>query len=104
MALDGTISRVDGLLGERRFEEAAKLLLDAAGAGETAAIAELAHWRIAGNLIRRDLAEARRLFSAAASQGDEGSALLHAAFLAAGVGGPDDWPGAVEALRALAHR
>ena len=104
MALNGTIGRVDSLLGERRFDEAAKLLFAAAGAGETAAIAELANWRIAGNLIRRDLAEARRLLSAAASRGDEGSALLHAAFLAAGVGGPDDWPGALGALRALAHR
>lgn len=104
MALDGTIGRVDRLLGERRFEEAARLLLAAAGAGETAAIAELAHWRIAGNLVRRDLAEARRLFATAAAKGDEASALLHAAFLAAGVGGPDDWPGALAALRALADR
>jgi prolyl 4-hydroxylase len=102
--LDGTIGRVDGLLKERRFEEAARLLLAAAGSGETAAIAELAHWRIAGNLIRRDLPEARRLLAVAAARGDEGPALLHASFLAAGVGGADDWPGALAALRALAGR
>jgi prolyl 4-hydroxylase len=104
MASGGTIDRVDRLLGERRFEEAARRLLAAAGAGETAAIAELAHWRIAGNLVRRDLAEARRLLAVAASHGDEGSALLHASFLAAGIGGPDDWPGALAALRGLAAR
>jgi prolyl 4-hydroxylase len=104
MASGGTIDRVDRLLGERRFEEAARLLLAAAGAGETAAIAELAHWRIVGNLVRRDLPEARRLLAVAASRGDEGPALLHASFLAAGVGGPDDWPGALAALRALAGR
>jgi prolyl 4-hydroxylase len=100
----GTIDRVDRLLGERRFEEAARLLLAAAGAGETAATAELAHWRIVGNLIRRDLAEARRLLGIAAARGDDGSALLHAGFLAAGVGGADDWSGALAELRALAAR
>jgi prolyl 4-hydroxylase len=104
MAPGGTIDRVDGLLGERRFEEAARLLLAAAGAGDTAAIAELAHWRIAGNLVRRDLTEARRLLGLAASEGDDEAAFLHAGFLASGVGGPDDWPGALAALRALATR
>jgi hypothetical protein len=44
MASGGTIDRVDGLLGERRFEEAARLLLAVAAAGETAATAALAHW------------------------------------------------------------
>ena len=104
MASGGTIDRVDGLLAERRFEEAARLLFAAAGSGETAAIRELAHWRIAGNLIRRDLAEARRLFGLAGGRGDDQSALLHSAFLAGAVGGPDDWPGALASLRALAKR
>jgi prolyl 4-hydroxylase len=101
MAPGGTIGQVDALLAGRRFPEAARLLLAAAGAGETEAIAELAHWRIAGNLIRRDLAEARRLLGLAAARGNGPSALLHAAFLAGGVGGPDDWPAALARLRAL---
>lgn len=78
------------------------MLLDAAAAGETAAVAELAHWRIVGNLVRRNLPEARRLLASAGAGGDRTSALLHAAFVAAGVGGPDDWPGALALLRALA--
>ncbi|MGA9580577.1 MAG: 2OG-Fe(II) oxygenase, partial [Allosphingosinicella sp.] len=81
-----------------------RLLLAAARSGEAAATAELAHWRIVGNLIRRDLAEARRLLGAAAAKGDDDSASLHAGFLAAGVGGPDDWPAALDSLRALAKR
>jgi len=104
MVAGSTIGRVDALLAARRFAEAARLLLAAAEAGETAAIAELAQWRIVGNLIRRDLPEARRLLGAAAAGGDNGSALLHAGFLAAGVGGPDDWAGALTELRALARR
>jgi prolyl 4-hydroxylase len=104
MAPGGTIGQVDALLSARRFAEAARLLLAAAEAGETAATAELGHWRIAGNLIRRDLPEARRLFGMAGGGGDDSSALLHAGFLAAGVGGPDDWPGALAGLRALAKR
>lgn len=104
MTADGTLERVDGLLAERRFAEAARMLLAAAEAGETAAIAELAHWRIVGNLVRRDLPEARRLLEVAGSRGDEPSALLHAGFLASGVGGPEDWSGALAGLRSLAAR
>jgi prolyl 4-hydroxylase len=104
MALGGTIGQVEALLAARRFPEAARLLLAAADAGETAAVAELAHWRIAGNLIRRDLPEARRLLGMAAAKGDDTSAFLHAGFLAGGFGGADDWPAALAALRALAKR
>ncbi len=102
MAPGGTIGQVEALLAARRFAEAARLLLAAAGSGEVAAIAALAHWRIAGNLVRRDLPEARRLLGAAAAAGDDESGLLHAGFLAAGVGGPDDWPAALAALGGLA--
>jgi prolyl 4-hydroxylase len=104
MASGGTIDQVEALLAGQRFAEAARLLLAAAAAGETAATAELAHWRIVGNLIRRDLAEARRLLALAAAEGDDGAALLHAGFLASGVGGSDDWAAALAALRALATR
>lgn len=104
MAATATIAEVEALLAARRFADAARRLLAAAAAGERAAMAELAHWRIAGNLVRRDLAEARRWLGEAASRGDEDSALLHAGFLAAGVGGSDDWPAALEALRGLAGR
>ncbi|HEX8308920.1 MAG TPA: 2OG-Fe(II) oxygenase [Allosphingosinicella sp.] len=104
MAALGTIGQVQALLGERRVAEAARLLIRAAQAGEPAAQAGLAHWRIAGDIVRRDLAEARRLLGLAGASGDPESALLNAYFLASGVGGADDWPGAVAALVALAPK
>jgi prolyl 4-hydroxylase len=104
MAAGATIGEVERLLGERRFAEAAAHLIRAAGTGDPAAEAALGQWRIAGNVVRRDLAEARRLLASAASKGDSRSALLHAYFLAAGVGGGEDWPGAVAALTAIAPR
>lgn len=100
-----TIDRVQALLGERRFAEAATLLIRSAGAGEPAAQAALAHWRIAGGIVRRDLPEARRLLALAGANGDADSALLHAYFLASGTGGPDSWREALAALTAVAtHR
>ncbi|HEX8467507.1 MAG TPA: 2OG-Fe(II) oxygenase [Allosphingosinicella sp.] len=104
MAALGTIDQVQALLGERRVAQAAQLLIPAAEAGDPAAQAVLAHWRIAGDIVRRDLAEARRLLGLAGSGGDPEAALLNAYFLAAGVGGADDWPGALAALTALASR
>jgi prolyl 4-hydroxylase len=101
MVPGGTIDRLEALLREQRFAEAAPLLIRAAGEGEASAQAALAHWRIAGNVVRRDLAEARRLLGLAGAQGDCDSALLHAYFLAAGIGGPDNWPEAHLALKAL---
>lgn len=102
MASGGTIAQVEALLGARRPADAARLLIGAAAAGEAGAAAALAHWRIAGNIVRRDLAEARRLLALAGARGDRDSALLHAYFLAGGVGGPDDWPAALAVLGALA--
>lgn len=104
MASGETIRRVEALLGERRFAEAAPLLIRAAASGDASAQAALAHWRIVGNIVRRDLAAARTLLGRAGAAGDRESALLHAYFLASGTGGPDDWPSAVAALRALAPR
>ncbi|HEX8124130.1 MAG TPA: 2OG-Fe(II) oxygenase [Allosphingosinicella sp.] len=104
MASLGTISQVRALLGERRVAEAARLLIRASEAGDPAAQAGLAHWRIAGDIVRRDLAEARRLLGLAGAGGDRESALLNAYFLAAGVGGADDWPRAMAALVALAPK
>ncbi|HET9428917.1 MAG TPA: hypothetical protein VFO69_11215, partial [Allosphingosinicella sp.] len=103
MATSGTIDEVQALLRAGRLADASRRLLAAAAADEPEAAATLAHWRIAGNVIRRDLPEARRLLGLAAAQGDMDSALLHAAFLASGVGGPDDWPDALELLRGLAR-
>ena len=104
MASGGTIPQTEALLRDRRFAEAAGLLIRAAESGETQAAAALAQWRIAGTIVRRDLAEARRLLALAGAKGDSGAALLHAYFLAGGTGGPDRWGEALRALDRLARR
>jgi prolyl 4-hydroxylase len=104
MAASGTMSQVGALLQARRYGEAARRLTAAAAAGEPDALAELAQWRIAGDIVRRDLAAARALLSRAGGAGHREAALLHASFLASGTGGPDDWTGALAALAALAPR
>jgi prolyl 4-hydroxylase len=102
MASAPAIDQVQSLLSERRFAEAAALLIRAASQGDAAAQAALAHWRIVGNLVRRDLAEARRLLGQAGARGDRDAELLHAYFLAGGTGGQDSWPEALARLEALA--
>jgi prolyl 4-hydroxylase len=104
MAADDMTIRIDALLNGGRHAEAARLLIAAAAAGETAALAQLAMWRIAGSIVRRDLAKARALLAAAAAKGDIASALLHASFLASGTGGEAQWAAALAALETLAGR
>jgi prolyl 4-hydroxylase len=104
MAQDVTLTRVQALLGARRFAEAAQQLAFAARAGNVDAIVELAQWCIAGNIIPRDLAEARRLLGQAGAAGHEDAALLHASFLASETGGEPDWAAALATLEALASR
>jgi len=97
-----TLVRVGALLERGEAAEAARTLMLAAASGDAAAVAELARWRVAGNVVRRDLAAARALFARAAEAGDAEAALVHAHFLASGTGGPSDWPGALASLRRLA--
>ncbi|HEU0099980.1 MAG TPA: 2OG-Fe(II) oxygenase [Allosphingosinicella sp.] len=104
MAGEEIIVRVEALLQGGRAAEAARLLESAAEAGQAAALVRLASWRIAGNVVRRDLAKARSLLAAAGERGDSGAALLHASFLASGTGGEADWPAALAALRRLAPK
>ena len=104
MAADEAMVRVEALLRGGRHDEAARLLIAEAEAGKPGALAGLALWRIAGDIVRRDLGEARALLGAAAARGDDAAALLHACFLAAGTGGEADWPEALAALARLAPR
>lgn len=104
MVQHGTDAQVEALLLQGRHADAARLLFTSAAGGSPSACARLAEWRIAGNIVRRDLAAARALLGRAAAGGDRDAALLHAAFLAAGVGGDDDWRAARSALAALARK
>lgn len=104
MAVRADIGQVEALLRARRFGEAARMLIGLADGGDAIALAELAGWRIGGDLIRRDLAEARKLLGKAAAGGDDKSALLHASFLAAGVGGAPSWQAALAEIVRLAPK
>jgi len=97
------LQQVHALVEARRLPDAASLLVGAATRGEADAMIELAHWRIAGDIVRRDLAAARSLLGRAAEAGSSDAALLHAQFLASGTGGADDWAAAVAIIEALAR-
>jgi prolyl 4-hydroxylase len=90
------------LAAEGRVDEAAECLTRAAQAGEGDALVTLATWRVQGNLIRRDLAEARSLMARAAAAGRKDAALLHAYFLANATGGDSEWGRARDLLSSLA--
>ncbi|HEX8261767.1 MAG TPA: 2OG-Fe(II) oxygenase [Allosphingosinicella sp.] len=104
MAADDMMVRIDALVGGGRHAEAARLLMAAAAGGDPAALSQLGFWRVAGSIVRRDLAKARALFAEAAAKGDSGAALIHASFLANGTGGEAQWPEALAALRRLAGK
>jgi prolyl 4-hydroxylase len=91
-------AQADALLAAGRALEAYRLLTAAQARVDPEALFALADWRLAGQVIRRDLAAARDLFRRAAEAGHEEGARNHAAFVANGTGGPPDWPGALELL------
>ncbi len=87
-----------------RAAEAILLLNQAAGAGDGDALFTLAMWRLAGQLMPRDLAQARDLFRRAGEAGRADAAKIHVNFLAGGTGGPADWGAALARLETLAKR
>lgn len=70
---------------------------------EAAALFEAAAAKLRGDGGARDLAGARELFREAGGAGRVDAAVIYANLLAAGVGGPRDWPGALRLLAALAE-
>jgi prolyl 4-hydroxylase len=96
------LPQVEAFLQAGQAAEAARRLALAAAGGDVPAMAELGRWRVAGDLVRRDLAAARALFRRAADAGDRDAALVHACFVANGTGGAADWSSALGAVRALA--
>ena len=104
MAGSSLIDRLSALAGEGRLAEAADILARGAETGDPEALIELACWRIEGAIVRRDLTAARDLLGRASDGGRDDATLLHAYFLAAGVGGPLDWPAARRAIEALVPR
>ena len=92
------------LLERGDVQGAATLLKQAEQAGDALAARELASWLLEGRVVRRNLAESRAYFERAADLGDERSAAIARAFIAGGVGGPSDWPRAMDLLRSAAAK
>jgi prolyl 4-hydroxylase len=81
-----------------------RLLEQAMAAGDGMAAATLADWRMAGQLVRRDIAAAQALYGRALALGIEAAAGPYFALLASGAGGAQrDWRGTL-ALLAERHR
>lgn len=79
--------------------EACRLLEQAGAAGDGRAAATLADWRMAGQLVRRDIGEAQALYRRALELGVDAAAGPYLALLASGAGGaPRDWPGVLALL------
>lgn len=72
--------------------------------GDGEALAMRALWLVEGRLLPRDLIAARADLIAATDVGHMGAARMLAGFLASGVGGTRDWPGALALLDAWASR
>lgn len=99
-------ARAQQLAQAGRISDAFRLLTAAVSARDAAAAAELADWRLSGQIIRRDLAAARDLYGQAARFGLDAAAPVHIAMLANGAGGaiPRLWAEAIAALRLRAAR
>jgi len=92
--------RASALATKGAIAEGYQLLQQAAAGGDGYAAALLADWRLAGQFIRRDLGEARRLYGLAWQLGITGAAAPHIALLASGAGGCGrDWQAAMQRLR-----
>jgi prolyl 4-hydroxylase len=74
--------------------EACRLLEQAMAAGDGLAAATLADWRMAGQLVRRDIGQAQALYGRALELGVDAAAGPFLALLASGAGNAvRDWPG-----------
>jgi prolyl 4-hydroxylase len=79
--------------------DACRLLEQAVSTGDGMAAATLADWRMAGQIVRRDIAAAQALYGRALELGVEAAAGPYFALLASGPGGaPRDWRGTLERL------
>lgn len=87
-----------------RTAEARTMIERGVAADDPQACYALGLWRIEGTHVPRDLAEARRLVARAERLGLKFAARTLAAFLAAGIGGARDWPGALALLQRWADR
>lgn len=94
----GTAAQALAML-QRGDTDAAQALVGAGCArGDDGALAMRALWQVEGRLMPRNLVAARADLAAASHAGHMGAARMLGGLLAAGVGGPRDWRGALALL------
>src|SRR5690242_9972396 len=91
-------AQAEALAAAGRPLEAYRLLSGLEAGRDPEALFSLANWRLAGKVVRRDLAAARDLYRRAAEAGHREAARIHIAFVGNGTGGPADWPAALALL------
>ena len=94
----------DQLAQAGRAPEAILMLNRVAQSGNADALFTLGMWRLAGEHMPRDIAAARDLFRRAGEAGRADAARIYTNFMAAGTGGPADWPGALKRLERQARK
>ena len=93
------MSTVEALLRAGRNGEAVAMMERLAAGGDANALFALGLWKLSGHLVPVDLAKARDLFRRSGEAGRLDGARAFTNLLAAGVGGPSDWPEACARLR-----
>lgn len=91
------------LVAEGRKHEALEFLNNLSSQGDAAASYELAEWCREGRIVGRDFGLARDLYLRAAQAGLIEAYKRYMAFVGVGVGGPRDWPLALQLLGDLAR-
>ncbi|QNA84590.1 proline hydroxylase [Sphingomonas sp. So64.6b] len=99
---DAAITRANQLVASGATADAVALLTKAADAGDVDALMQLAVWRLVGQVLPRDLIEARALLRRAVAIGHVDAALMEVALTANGSGGPPSWAMALSLLRTAA--
>lgn len=92
------VDRAQILAAHGRRPEAILALNSGCAQGDAHALFTMAMWRLAGDIVPRDLSQSRGLFDQAARRGHAEARAVFNAFLANGTGGPPDWPGALAML------
>jgi prolyl 4-hydroxylase len=97
-----SMASIETLIRAGRRDDAAAMMETLAGAGNADALFALGLWRLGGHIVTLDVQQARDLFLRAGEAGRLDGARTYVNLLAAGVGGPADWPDALARLRGMA--
>lgn len=98
-SVSAAAERAVALAQRGAVEDAYRLLEQGISAGDGLAAATLADWRMAGHIVRRDIAAAQALYGKAFELGVEAAAGPYFALLANGAGNAArDWPGVLALL------